>query len=165
MRKIRELAFIGMFVAMEIILSRFISLMPSTVSKVSLSFIAFASAGYLFGTKFSMTTALVADLLGATLFPQGTYFIGFSLSAIFTGYMFGQLKKYNKPYEIVIILITISTITGLMNTLWLTIMFKSAYMPLLLGRIPGILTNLALRIVIVIPLVNRLKRTEIFNEN
>lgn len=166
MSKTRKIAFIGMFVAMEIALTRFAALMPSTVTRISLSFIAFGSAGLLFGPKFTMLSALIGDLIGATLFPQGTYVIGFTISAVLTGYLFGQLKKHNKTHEVVGILLLITLVVEIgMNTLWLSQMFNVSFIPMLVSRVIGILINLGLRLLILLPLINQLKKLELFNEN
>lgn len=166
MSKTRKIAFIGMFVAMEIALTRFAALMPSTVTRISLSFIAFGSAGLLFGSNFTMLSALIGDLIGATLFPQGTYFIGFTISAVISGYLFGQLKEHNKTHEVVSILLLITLVVEIgMNTLWLSQMFNISFIPMLASRIIGIFINLGLRLLILLPLIKQLKKTELFNEN
>lgn len=166
MSRTRRIAFIGMFVAMEIALTRFAALMPSSVTRISLSFIAYGSAGLLFGPKFTMLSALIGDLIGATLFPQGTYIIGFSISAVVTGYLFGQLKRYNKNHEVVGILLVLTFVVEMgMNTLWLSQMFGVSFIPMLVSRVVGILINLGLRLLILLPLLKQLKKTELFNEN
>jgi hypothetical protein len=52
-----------------------------------------------------------------------------------------------------------------MNTLWLSQMFNVSFIPMLVSRVIGILINLGLRLLILLPLIKQLKKTELFNEN
>ena len=47
------------------------------------------------GPKYSTVLAGLADLIGALLFPFGSFFIGYTISALLTGLVYG-LFLYNK---------------------------------------------------------------------
>ena len=162
----RKIAFVGMFVALEIALTRVSGIMVTSITRISLSFIAYGIAGLIFGPGFTTIVGIVGDLIGATILPQGTFFPGFTISAGITGFLIGFIKKYNSPLEILgILVINTLLVDTLMNTTWLVMMGKSLFIPVLLQRLPGILINFALRILVLIPLIQKLKKMELFNEN
>ena len=75
-----RLVLMAMFVAVQIILSRFLSINLWNL-KIGFSFIPIVLAGILLGPLSAGLVGLVADVLGATLFPIGAFFPGFSLTS------------------------------------------------------------------------------------
>lgn len=82
------------------------------------------------GWKYSTFIAVVADLIGAILFPSGAFFIGYTLTAALTGFFAGILLyqpkgiKVNRKFIIrllVYVLISTGVLHGGLNTLWIMI--------------------------------------------
>lgn len=78
----------ALLVALQVILARFLSI-NTTFVVVNFSFLAVALAGILFGPLWGMAVGGVSDLVGASLFPFGAFFPGFTLTAALVGLVYG----------------------------------------------------------------------------
>ena len=67
----------ALLVALQVILARFLSI-NTTFVVVNFSFLAVALSGILFGPLWALAVGAVSDLIGATLFPFGAFFPGFT---------------------------------------------------------------------------------------
>ena len=74
---VQKLVILGVLVAMEVVLSRFVSISTWNM-KIGFAFIPVAAAAILLGPVEAAVCGGLADFLGATLFPIGTYFPGFT---------------------------------------------------------------------------------------
>lgn len=167
MMKTRVLVYMALFVALDIVLTRLLALMPSTVVRISLSFVAYAVSGVMFGPWITALTAGIGDIVGMMMFPNNApYFIGFTISAVLTGFCFGFLKNHRKDtLRLGIVLAVIAVvIEGGLNTYWLTIMQELPFGILLAQRSLGILVNSALRVCILIPLLRYLPKNHYIKE-
>lgn len=165
--KTRVLVYMALFVALDIVLTRLLALMPSTVVRISLSFVAYAVSGVMFGPWITALTAGIGDIVGMMMFPNNApYFIGFTISAVLTGFCFGFLKNHRKDtLRLGIVLAVIAVvIEGGLNTYWLTIMQELPFGILLAQRSLGILVNCALRVCILIPLLRYLPKNHYIKE-
>lgn len=167
MKNTRKLVFMAMFIAVEIILTRVVSLMPSNITRISLSFIVYTFAGSMFGPLFSLMSAVIGDLIGAVLFPPiGGFFFGFTVSAAVSGFLFGNIKLEKGSYKRLALLLLMNAliVDVLMNTLWLNILIKTPFMALLASRVPGILVNNVIRVVVLITIMKK-GVSGVLNEN
>ena len=132
----KMISILGLLLALEIILSRFLSLSAWNI-KIGFSFIPVAVAATLFGPFSAGIVAALGDFLGAVLFPIGPYFPGFTLTAFLTGLTFGYfLYKRQTPVRILIAVLINQLVLGLLvNTLWISILYGSPFMPLLETRL------------------------------
>lgn len=119
--KIRDVMFVGLFISLEIILTRFLSI-PFTIVRISFGFIPIAICAILFGPVMAGVAAAIADVLGMLIFPKGAYFPGFTLSAFISGFLYG-LILYKKKITIVrtffAMLIVTVVCSFVLNTIWL----------------------------------------------
>ena len=83
-----RLVLMAMLVAVQVILSRFLSINLWNL-KIGFAFVPVALAGMLLGPVGAGLTGAVADIIGATLFPSGTFFPGFTLTAFITAFGYG----------------------------------------------------------------------------
>ena len=81
---IKRIATLGLLIAMEVVLSRFLSI-ATPILKISLAFIPVVAAAILYGPVWAGSVAALGDLLGALLFPIGVYFPGFTVTAFISG--------------------------------------------------------------------------------
>lgn len=124
MKKTRVLVFIALFIAIEIVLTRFLSI-QTPIIRISFGFIPIALSAIMFGPIVGGVTAMLADLLGMMLFPRFAYFPGFTLSALLGGITYGLFlyKKPNSIWRIALTVLTISVFIDLgLNTIWVTMM-------------------------------------------
>lgn len=128
----RTIAQLAILVALEVVLSRFLSINLWS-NKIGFAFVPIAVTAMLYGPVTTGVTAAVADLIGALLFPSGAFFPGFTLTAFLNGMVF-SLALHNKQTAPRILLAVVIRELGFslfLNTLWLSIMYSSPYWPLL----------------------------------
>lgn len=156
MSKNKKIILSAMLLALLIILSRFLSI-ETQLLVVSFSFVPIIMSAIWLGPKYSSLIAGMGDLIGAILFPFGTYFPGFTLSAIISGFIYG-IFLYNKDNEErssinFLSRLTISSILvlGIVNILitsfWLHILYGNAYLVIVSMRVVAQLIMLPIQII------------------
>ena len=107
-----------------------------------------------FGTIRAVIISILADVLGAFLFPVGPYFPGFTLTAALTGLLYGLLlhKSQSLPRVALAVVLQQAVLSLGLNTYWLHILYGMPYVPTLVTRLvqAGIVTAVQL---VVIPLI------------
>ncbi len=137
--KIRSVVMCGILIALGIVL-RSAAIPFTATNRLTLTFIAIAAAGYLFGAVPAMLVGVLIDVLGFLVNPMGAYFIGFTLSAMLVGLVYG-LCLYRRPLKTIIFwiigaqLVISVGIHVVLNTAWLQIMYQKAYVILSADRI------------------------------
>jgi len=134
-----------LFATISIILTRFLGFYLPFLGfnsvRISLGNIPLILSSFLLGPFAGSITGILADLIGATIFPAGAYFPGFTLSSCLTGLLPGLLKpilggKMKWKNVLLITLITETVCSIGLITLWLSIIYGTSYFALLLPRIP-----------------------------
>lgn len=138
MKKTRILVFLGLLVAMDVLLTHIIPVIQWDVIRISFGFVPESFSSMLFGPWIGGLGATLGDLIGMMVAPKGPYFPGFTLSAFLTGIIYG-LFLYKKPKTILRITLAVVCIMlfvdlGL-NTYWLTILLGKGYLALLPARV------------------------------
>jgi 5,10-methenyltetrahydrofolate synthetase len=145
---IKRIAVLGLLVALEIVLSRFVSI-STPMLKISFAFAPVMIAAMLYGPLWAAAAGALADFIGATFFPIGAYFPGFTLTAALTGAVFGLFLRERPTLTRSIAAagtVCLALRMGL-DTLWLYIMNGGA----VAGYIPGrIATNAAMMFVMTV---------------
>ena len=143
MKKIKIIIISALLLASAIVINRFLSINTSIVS-IGFTFVPLMLAGILLGWKYSLVIAALTDLIGALLFPFGAYFVGYTISSALTGLVYGLLLyrkgefKVDKKFMIrliISILIVCIFINGGLNTLWLVLTSKKAFLAILPTRV------------------------------
>lgn len=132
----KSVSTIGVLIAMNIILSRFLSIHTWNL-KIGFSFVPVVVAAILYGPLMAALVAAIGDIAGAVLFPVGAYFPGFTVTALLTGAVFGLfLKKTTTVLPVILSVLTVQ-IAGslLLNTLWVSILYGSPYGAVFMTRI------------------------------
>ena len=155
----RMITVIGVLVAMEVILSRFLSINAPSV-KIGFAFVPCALCAVLFGLGPTVILELLADLLGATLFPSGSFFPGFTLTAVLRGLSYGLLLgKKQTPARILLVVLFNQLVLGLcVNTLWISILYGSSFTALLVTRLVQCLALIPVEFVVITAIVKFGKR-------
>mgnify|MGYP003278994836 CR=1 FL=1 len=119
---------IGFCTAMEVILARFLSLHTWNL-KIGLSFLPVAAAGLAGGPLAGGLTGALGDIIGATLFPVGPYFPGFTLSAFLDGAVYGYFLRKGATRRAILlsVLVTQIGISLCLNTFWLALLFHTSW--------------------------------------
>lgn len=163
MSKSKKIILSAFLLALLIVLSRFASIQTQLLV-ISTSFIPIMMSAIWLGPKYSMLIAALGDLIGAILFPFGTYFPGFTISAAISGWIYGMIL-YQQPVEddthIVptkwkfILRLTISSllVLGVVNifitSAWLHILYQKAYFAILTTRVLAQVIMLPIQIIVI----------------
>lgn len=158
MKNTRYLAHLAMFVVLQIVFTLFIGV-TTPVARITLTFVPMAVAGMMYGPVFGLVAALSADLIRATLWPVGPYFVGFSITAALVGALYGLLyKKKDMTKTIIFIAIFKEVVLHLLlNTVWISIITKLSYTVLLKPRVLKTLFLIPFEIGINLYLLKKLK--------
>ena len=155
----KTMAVLSILLAMEVIIARFGTIRPSESIKLSLDFVPVAAAAILYGTVPAVVMSILADVLGAFLFPVGPFFPGFTVTAALTGLIYGLFlhKKQTFPRILCAVLLQQIICSLLINTYWLRMLYGLPYIPTLLARLvqTGIMTAIQLALIPI--LANSLK--------
>lgn len=165
MSKTKKLVLSALLLALTIVLSRFLSINTALLS-IGFSYVPIALSALWLGPKYAAIISGLADLIGALLFPFGRYFVGFTISAIITGIIYG-LVLYNNEKEfsnkeliirLIIACLLVKLLIGLgLNIIWLKITSGSAFIVILSTRVIPKIVMLPIQVITLFVLVNAIK--------
>lgn len=163
--KTKKMILSALMLTLSIVLSRFLSIKTPLLA-ISFNFVPILLSAIWLGPKYTVIISGLADLIGAILFPFGEFFIGFTISAILSGLIYGFIL-YKKEGELskkqLLIRLVIATLIAtlivnlLLNTLWLVIMYDKAFIALLITRAIKELIMIPIQIVTMFLLVQALQ--------
>lgn len=167
MSKNKKIILSALLLATLIILSRFLSI-KTPIVKISFSFVPTMLCAIWLGPKWTILINVLGDLIGATLFPSGAFFIGYTISTAASGLIYGLLlyKKEEDTYSekqfvirtiLSVILVTAIVNIGL-NTLWLSIISGKAFMVLMASRLVKELVMIPIKVITIIFLERVLRK-------
>lgn len=167
MSKNKKIILSALLLAMSIVLSRFLSIKTPIVT-ISFSFVPTMLCAIWLGPKWTILISILSDLIGATLFPFGSFFIGYTITTAVAAAIYGFLlyKKEENTYSdkqfvlrtmLAVVLVTVIANIGL-NTLWLSITTGKAFMVLLASRIVKELIMIPIKIIIMVFLERVLRK-------
>lgn len=144
MSKLKKVILSGILLALVIVLNRFVSI-KTQLLVIDLTFIPIMMSAIWLGPKYTTLIAVLADFLGAILFPFGAYFPGFTVSAGLVGLIYG-IFLYKKPGSnmtnkqfIIRLLISNLLVLGVVRifvtALWLKILYGQAYLVIVSTRV------------------------------
>lgn len=139
----------GLLMALQLVISRFS--VGNTFIKFSFTFLIVALIAKWYGPWWGMMTAAVVDVVG-TLMTGGPFFLGFTLSAVL-GSLIYALFLYQQPvtwWRVIGASVLISlVVNAILNTLWVTIMYKTPFLGLFPVRALKQLITTPIQIVLV----------------
>lgn len=166
MSKIKQIVLTAVLLAILIVLSRFLSI-KTPILRISFAFIPTCISAIWLGPKWTVLLNVLGDIIGATLFPIGPFFIGYTISTAIEGLIYGLLLYQKEPYsysdkqfilKVVISVVLVTCISNLgLNTLWIHITTKKAFVVLLGSRIIKELIMIPIQISLIIFIYNVLK--------
>ena len=144
MPKLKKVILSGILLALVIVLNRFVSI-KTPLLVIDLTFIPIMMSAIWLGPKYSTLIAALADFIGAILFPFGTYFPGFTVSAGLVGLIYGIFlykkpgsKMTNKQFIIRLLisnLLALGVVRIFVTALWLKILYGQAYLVIVSTRV------------------------------
>ena len=159
MSRNKKIILTAILLATLIILSRFLSI-KTPILIISFAFIPTMLCAIWLGPKWTILLNVLGDLIGATVFPTGAFFIGYTISTAISGLIYGLLlyKKEDNSYtdkqfliKLIISVIVVSCISNIgLNTLWLSITTGKAFIVLLGARIIKEIVMIPIQIVVIL---------------
>ena len=166
MKKKKKIVLTSVLLAILIVLSRFLSI-KTPLLRISFAFIPTCISAIWLGPKWTVLLNVLGDIIGATLFPIGPFFIGYTISTAIEGLIYGILLYQKEPVfynnkqfiiKVVLSVILVTLICNLgLNTFWIHITAKKAFIALLGGRIIKELIMIPIQISMIIFIYNVLK--------
>ncbi len=134
--KLFRVAVTAILIAMQIVLSRMLSINLQYL-KIGFSFIPLMFAAYLYGPAGGVIVATVSDIIGALAMPSGPFFPGFTVTAALSGFILGITfhKNLTTPRIIAGVIANELICSLFLNTLWLSILYTSAFTTLIATRV------------------------------
>lgn len=167
MSKNKKIVLSALLLALLIILSRFLSI-KTPILTISFSFVPTMLCAIWLGPKWTVLINVLGDLIGATLFPSGAFFIGYTITTAVAGLIYGLLlyKKEEDTYtekqfviRVILASILVTAIANVgLNTLWITITTGKAFMVLLSARIVKELIMIPIKVIVIIFLERVLRK-------
>lgn len=171
MSKLKKVILSGVLLALVIVLNRFVSI-KTPLLVISFTFVPIMMSAIWLGPKYSTLIAALGDFIGAILFPFGTYFPGFTVSAGLTGLIYGMFlykKQDNEMTDkkfIIRLIISNLLVLGIVEifvvSLWLNMLYGKAYLLVVSSRVVAQVIMFPIRIITIFvlekltrPIVNR----------
>ena len=153
---LKTVAVLGIMIALEIVLARF-SIHTSDL-KIGFSFVPIVVAAALYGPIAGGIVGAIGDVVSAILFPVGSYFPGFTVTAFLTGAIFGLFlyKKESNLNVVLSVLLTQAVISQFVNTYFISVLYGNPYWPLFVTRLAQTATMSAVQIALIILLIKKL---------
>ena len=99
MNKTKKILLSALFLASTIILGRILSIRTPLLT-IGFSFVPIMLSAIILGWKHSTFIATMSDIIGALLFPTGSYFFGFTITSFLTGLTYGLLLHNKDEFKI-----------------------------------------------------------------
>jgi ECF transporter S component (folate family) len=165
-------------VALEVVLNRFCSIQTPFL-KIGVAFVAVVMGAMLYGPVGGAIVGGLGDLIGAILFPVGTYHPGFTVCGAIMGAVYGWFLYMNStrfdnrehlkffPNVVVPVVFNAAVIALVFNTLWISQLYSSkTYWGYFISRIPQELGLGAVKLVVIpllAPIARQLRRLGLVN--
>ncbi len=159
MTRNKKIILVAILLSMLVILSRFLSI-KTPIVKISFAFVPTMLCAIWLGPKWTVLLNVLGDIIGATLFPTGPYFIGYTISTAIAGLIYGLLlykreantfndKQFVIRLIIAAVLVTCISNIGL-NTLWISITAGKSYIVLLGTRIVKEVVMIPIKVLVIL---------------
>lgn len=165
MSKNKKIILSALLLALLIILSRFLSI-KTPIMKISFAFVPTMLCAIWLGAKYTCFINIAGDIIGATLFPTGPYFIGYTISTGIAGLIYGLILYKKDQYsdkQFLFRLIIATTLVAvivnmILNTLWISITGGKVFMVLFWTRIVKQLIMIPIHVIVIFFLEKTLRK-------
>ncbi|SFD00386.1 folate family ECF transporter S component [Clostridium uliginosum] len=163
LKNVRNLVTAALLITIKLILDLFtIQLTPFL--HISFEFLASVTISMLFGPVVGSTCGGLSDVINYVINPKGAFFVGFTLSAMISGIIYGTIlyrKKITVTRCAIANILSVVLVDIMLNTFWLTIIGGKGFYALLpiraIKNIIMIPINVTM-IYFVLNLVNKVRR-------
>lgn len=163
LKNVRNLVTAALLITIKLILDLF-TIQITPFLHLSFEFLATVTISMLFGPVVGATCGGLSDILNYVINPKGAFFIGFTLSAMISGVIYGSIlykKKITLTRCAIANILSVVFVDILLNTFWLTIVVGKGYYALLPIRVAKNLIMIPFNVTMiyfVLNLVNKIKK-------
>jgi len=145
----RSIVIMALLIALQVILTRFLSFNQWNM-RIGFGFVPVVMAAVMLGPISAALTGGIADFIGAILFPTGTYFPGFTLTAALMGLVFGLFLYKKQTFIFVIVSVAVNQLilSLLLNTFWISVLYGSPFFGLIPTRVIQSAINIPVQITV-----------------
>lgn len=133
----RNMVLCGLMAALAIVLSYTTSIFITPYIRIGFSGLPNRVVDYMFGPAIGGIFGGILDIIKFVLKPQGTFFPGYTITAVLGGIVYGTIL-YNKPLKLWRVLIAEAIVKVFLNcglnTLWTSMLYGKAFFVILPGR-------------------------------
>jgi len=119
--------------------------------RIYFSFLVYAVGGMIYGPLMGMTVGIVGDLVGAIFFPSGAFFIGYTITAAVSGFLYG-LFFYRTRLSVLRLAagkLSVNLLSNtVLNSLWSSILAGNGFGVLVIARLPKNLLMLPVEVLL-----------------
>ena len=90
MSKVQKILFTALFIASTVVLRRILSIQTPIIT-IGFSFVPIMLSAIILDWRHTVFISTISDIIGALLFPSGSFFFGFTISAFLTGLIYGLI--------------------------------------------------------------------------
>ena len=151
----------GVLSAVDVVLARFVSFNVWNM-KIGTGFIPVIVAAILFGPVAAGIVGALGDFIGAILFPIGTYFPAFTVTAFISGIIYGiflhsvkNMQGKNAVRIMAAVLLDQFVLALFVNSYWISVLYGAPYKGLIATRVIQVLIMTAIEL-ICIPIIAKL---------
>jgi len=147
----KQLVVMGLMIAMEIILSRFLAIQTPTI-RIGFGFLAIAVTAMLYGPISAAIVGALADIIGVTFFTGNALFPGFTVTAVLMGLVYGLFmhKRMGKTMPIVIAVLIVTIVLQLgLDTHWVHMLTGTPHIALLPPRVIRTIIMIPVQIILI----------------
>lgn len=138
----------SMLTGLSIVLSRYFGIFITPTMKFSFGSLPLIISGMMLGPFLGALSGLTADLIGVMINAGGVPHLGFTLRSVLTGMIpafissYCRKKNISLKIEILLIVVFVFGINHMFLTpLWLSQLYETPYMVLLVSRAPKLLLD------------------------
>lgn len=167
MSRNKKIILTAILLTMHIILSRFLSV-KTPILKISFSFVPTMLSAIWLGPKWTILLNVLGDIIGATLFPTGAYFVGYTISTGIAGLIYGLLLYKKEPdtftnkgfiLRVIISVTLVAVIVNMgLNTLWTSITAGKAFSVLFATRFVKQVVMIPIYIIVILFIEKMLRK-------
>ncbi|OQB14157.1 MAG: Folate transporter FolT [Firmicutes bacterium ADurb.Bin193] len=161
MTNIKKLTFAAVFTALAVVMKVFLTFLFFRTTKFGFTFVPMMVGSAMLGPLWGGVIGALSDILGWAIKPDGSYFYGFTLSAVLKGFFYGAFL-YRRPKNLINILLAVTlsiiVVDLCINSIWINIYYGTPLQAVFVSKLTTLPVFAALQYVIMLILFKILNR-------
>lgn len=150
LKSLKILVIASLFIALRIVITSFyIPVSVLGTQKIFFSFLIVSIGGLIYGPIVGICTGVIADILGYLIHPQGAFFIGYTITSMVSGLVYGMFFYKTKVTILKLVLCKFCInifVNVILNAYWDSFFIPNGYVAIVISRIPKNLVMLPIEV-------------------